>query len=342
MKSAANIFAKSATTYESRFGGPATEERIWRDACNLKVYKQLSRNKLKQLQEEYNNNNDNDIDDDQKRNQFDPRNLVATIPDSSDDDDDMFMIESRKVLRLTRDLFESSLCSDISQEVLARAKLRSIGGPLLLDDDDDTKNNILQNSRKTSPKLRLDRKLWRLSSWFYLGLHYDALGEKKESIKCMKMALRLCPSSGKSDDIIHTLPMLHMSARDWFDDDDFDTNPMMDFEKEDESESSPNSSASSSSSSDGDSSEKRQQQQQQRPGTTKPPSAPSFQVSSMAYADPVIEESIWEGVSKMKRAQLVDALRLRGLSGIGAKDSLQERLFYSLMDDAGFSSGFAP
>ena len=61
-----------------------------------------------------------------------------------------------------------------------------------------------------------------------------------------------------------------------------------------------------------------------------------------ASADPVVEESIRKGVAKMKLTELKDALRLRNLNTIGSKQALQERLFYSLMDDAGFQSGFAP
>jgi hypothetical protein len=275
LASAADIFARNAVTYETRFGGPASEERIWRDACSLKLLNSKSRAEKKKLAA----NGDSD-------------SLVADIPDGDGDDDDMFQIESRKAMRLTRDLFSASVCSDLSAEVLTRAKLRSLGGPL-----------------EEEPKL--DRKMWKLYTWFYLGLHYDAIGEKSESQKCMKMALRLRPSFGKGEDIIHTLPTLHMSVRDWFDDDDIDANPMETYASD-----------------------------QEKP--TPSPAPPAVPISSMAYADPVIEDSIWQGVYKMKRTQLIDALRLRGLSGLGSKDSLQERLFYSLMDDAGFSSGFAP
>jgi len=273
LDSAADIFARNAVTYETRFGGPASEERIWRDACALKMLNSKSRAEKKDLAASGGTNS-----------------LVAEIPDG--DENDKFQIESRKAIRLVRDLFAASVCSDLSGEVLARAKLRSLGGP-----------------PEEEPKL--DRKMWKLYSWFYLGLHYDAIGEKCESKKCMKMALRLRPSSGKGGDIIHTLPLLHMSVRDWFDDDDFDANPMI-TDASDAAKPIPS------------------------------PAPPTFPVTSMAYADPVIEGSIWQGVRKMKRTQLIAALRLRGLKGAGSKESLQERLFYSLMDDAGFSSGFAP
>ena len=296
-KGASEIFANSAVTYETKFGSPASEERIWHHACNLMIWKSLSKTKRRQLKEEHGKN----------------AAIVSLIPRIPDVEmDDMFQTESRKVLRLTRDLFGASLCNDISQEVLARAQLRSIGAP---NEDIDGPNKGL-----------LDRKLRRLTSWFFLGIHYDCIENKKESAKCMKMALKLCPNSGKSEDIIHTLPMLHMSRRDWFDDDDFDTNPV-------------EATASSSNTTNKDSDNNKHNKE---PPIIPSPPNPSFSVSSMAYADPVIEEAIWEGVTNMKRTQLVDALRLRGLKMVGDKEALRERLFYSLMDDSGFSSGFAP
>jgi hypothetical protein len=46
-----------------------------------------------------------------------------------------------------------------------------------------------------------------------------------DKAKKVKSALRwhsdMCPDS-KGNDIIHTLPLLHMSRRDWFDDEDYD------------------------------------------------------------------------------------------------------------------------
>jgi hypothetical protein len=150
-----------------------------------------------------------------------------------------------------------------------------------------------------------------MNSWFYLGLYHDTKGEAEDSKRCMKMVLQLCPSSGKSDDIIHTLPLLHMSVRDWFDDDDFEEDPM-----------------------------EKEASEPENAGLS--PSQPSFPVSSMAYANPVIEASILEGVGRMRMTEIREALRLRGLRIVGPKESLQERLFYSLMDDAGFNSGFAP
>jgi tetratricopeptide (TPR) repeat protein len=107
-------------------------------------------------------------------------------------------LHARKVIQLAKELFAATLEDNAVALVLARAKLRAIC---------------------TSPA-SADRKLWKLTSWFYLGLHYDALGSIEESKDCLKQALRLCPNA-KGDDIIQALPMMHMSIRDWFDDDDF-------------------------------------------------------------------------------------------------------------------------
>ena len=100
-----------------------------------------------------------------------------------------------------------------------------------------------------------------------------------------------------------------MSTRDWFDDSDFEDDPMtQDQSIDDDTEFTP----------------------------------PQSTLPIYASADPLVEESIRKGVGKMKHAELKDALRLRSLNTIGSKQALQERLFYSLMDDAGFQSGFAP
>jgi hypothetical protein len=267
---AADIFARNAEICESKFGQPASEERIWRDACQLKFMSSMTPTNRKQVEKS-----------------GDIATLIRSIPVF--ESDDIFSIETRKVLKLARDLFGASVASDMNNEILARAKLRSLCGAEVT---------------KSAP----DRKMWKLTAWFYLGLHLDALGDVAESKKCMKMALKLCPSSGKSDDIIHTLPMLHMSVRDWFDDSDFDADPMINDSSTDDVEFSP----------------------------------PMPQIVTYAYADPFIEKSIRNGVGKMKFGELKDALRLRGSNVVGDKQALQERLFYSLMDDSGFQSGFAP
>jgi hypothetical protein len=70
----------------------------------------------------------------------------------------------------------------------------------------------------------IDPKMYKLHSYFYLGLHYDALGQVKESKQCMKMALKTCASGigGNNQDITYLLPVIHMTVRDWYDDDNFE------------------------------------------------------------------------------------------------------------------------
>lgn len=276
IEAAAEIFARTAGVYETKFGGPASEERIWRDACALKYYSGLNSKERKAL------------DDRGGR-----KTVVATIP-VGESQEETVLSETRKVIKLSRALFSASVKGDVSTELLARARIQSIGGT------------------EAATSRVLDRKLWKLNSWFYLGLHYDATGDFEESQKCMKMALRLCPSSGKSDDLIHTLPLLHMTVRDWFDDDALDADPF---------------------------SEHPDQVESVEKFSPKPP-PPS--IASKAYADPVIERSIRDGVGKLRRPQLIEALRLRGLTSVGSKVALQERLFYSLMDDAGSGTGLSP
>lgn len=67
-----------------------------------------------------------------------------------------------------------------------------------------------------------DHKMYKFHSLFYLGLHYDALGQSFESKQCMKMALKTFANkiSGNSQDITYLLPVIHMTVRDWYDDDD--------------------------------------------------------------------------------------------------------------------------
>lgn len=269
---AADIFARNAHTFESKFGGPASEERIWRDACELKLATSMSRKERKKIEATVGISS-----------------LLKQIPETKPGDPK----ESRKALRLARDLFSASVQKDYSLELISRARLTSIGG-------------VADNRRV------MDRKMWKLMSWFYLGLHYDVVGDEEESKKCIQQALRLCPSSGTGDDITHTLPMLHMSARDWFDDKPFDED------------------------------EDLLSDLHTMPSTNGGSSKPSAEVNGFSTADPVIEASIKEGVEKLKLHEIQAALRLRGLKIFGSKEFLQEKLFNSLMEDAGFDSGFAP
>lgn len=261
LEEAAEIFCRSASTFEAKFGEPASEERIWRDACELKLINSLDSRERKRVE----------------------NNGGITLPSIPDNDHtaELRASERRKAIKIARDLFDASVRDDYSMSILSRAKLRAMSG-----------------------KPGLDIKMWKLNSWFYLGLYYDALGDTEESKKCMKMALRLCPSAGNGSDIIHTLPMLHMSQRDWFDDEAFE-------EEGDEDDDCKTS--------------------------TKATRSTSSIVKEKKDADPVVTQTVRDGVSKLKLWELKEALTVRGLRGIGSKEELQERLFKSLMDDAGLS-----
>ncbi len=186
-------------------------------------------------------------------------------------------------------MFAATLEGNHVAEVLARAKLRSICGGT----PDD--------------KPQFDPKMWKLSSWYYLGLHYDVIGDEEASRECMKNALRLSPSSGKADDIIHTLPLLHMARRDLFDDEEFE-------DKDDSITTVENTSD----------------------RARKTSSNGGINMSS----DPVFIESLRTSISKMRfvdlQAALNDlqaALKARGLKFYDSKDALKEKLFRSLIED---------
>jgi hypothetical protein len=115
------------------------------------------------------------------------------------------------------------------------------------------------------------------------------------------MALKMCPSFGNGADIVHTLPMLHMARRDWFDNEEFVE----------------------SSNTTGD--------------NRKKPKA-AADVSLPVEANPVLIDSIKTSIAKLKLAELRDSLKLRGLKTFGSKEELQVKLFRSLIEDAGLQS----
>lgn len=206
---AAEIFAINAKLYESKFGEPASEERIWRDACELKLWNGFTKKEQEILLEKK-----------------DEEDWVAQIQDTSwSQDDDEFgisprPIEKRKILRYARDLFQSAIHNDLFNTILSQMKLRSITGPIPIQS-----NQEQQQSLKRRP--RPDWKMWKHNSWFYLGLYYDVTGKTNESKVCMKMALQQNVGSINSDDINKLFPVIHMSRRDWYDDDDFENSVMM-------------------------------------------------------------------------------------------------------------------
>lgn len=266
---AAEIFSRCAATYESKFLESASEERIWRNACLLKKLSSMTRKERKITEQS------GDVD-----------SLVPKVP-VTNNTADLLNSERRKVVRITRDLFQSSVDKGHTTTVLARAKLRSIGGSV-------------------DERPMMDKKLWKISSWYYLGLHYDALGNDEESKSCIKMALKLRPNAN-SNDLMHTLPMLHMACRNWFDDEAF------------EYEASPTAISTRTSFSDA-------------------PEPVAHRSRVPSGADPVLIESIRSSLDKMRYIDLQDVLRLRGLRAIGSKEELQARLFDSLMSDTGLLS----
>jgi hypothetical protein len=133
------------------------------------------------------------------------------------------------VLRLARQLFYNSLRNNSAGLALARAQLQAMCGDSFPSSMKSTLPIIIPKSEEEqfvslSVSSQLDRKMYKLHSLFYLGLHYDALGQASESKQCMKMALQMCANkiSGNSQDITYLLPVIHMTIRDWYDDDDFD------------------------------------------------------------------------------------------------------------------------
>lgn len=194
LQGAGNRFGQSANRFEAKFGEPATEERIWRCACELRLqyHPVHKRNRIKH-----------------EKNMQILQNLLP-INDVGTAENEVAP-ERRKVFRIARDLFAARVANDPIYTLLYQCKLQ------ILADGDDSSSSSSGSGRP----VQLDHKMWRLHSWFYLGLFYDALGEVEESKACMKAALRLCPSYGNGSDLIHTLPTLHMVRRDWFDDDYF-------------------------------------------------------------------------------------------------------------------------
>ena len=276
LEGAADLFARNAAVYESKFGGQASEERIWRHACELKIASVMGKKGTKDILAY--------IDD--------IRSTLVPMPVIDEDPDSLFA-ESRKVFRIARDLFAASINNDQSGIILARAKLRSIGGNF---------DKIPQS----------DLKMWKLNAWFYLGLHYDAIGEIGESKECMKMALRNCPNAGHGADIVHALPLLHMSQRDWFDDDDMDDDPLELLR------------ASPGKEFDDDNDEELEDDSTIIAGP------------DTVDVDPLVSDSIRKSIAKMRLLELQDALKTRGIKAHGAKKELQNRLYRSLLHDTGF------
>jgi tetratricopeptide (TPR) repeat protein len=256
---ALEIFTRCASIYETRFDDLASEERIWRNACLLKKLSTMNRTDRKHAL----------LGDDVAK-------TIVNVPINGNFDASK-KVEGRKVIRIALELFQSSIDNDLVSTVLSRAKLKSIGGSIA----------DLQPT--------MDMKLWKISSWYFLGLHYDATGNFRASKECMKAALRLCPNSNSAD-LIHTLPMLHMSCRNWFDDEAFEL----------------------------DSNNNRDKGNRQY----------ETEICIPSTIDPIVYESIRSSLEEARFVDLQRALRSRGLRVVGSKLELQSRLLDSLIDDA--------
>ena len=300
LPAAANLFAKSALLYESKFGGKASEERIWRHACELK---------MAMLQQKHNHQRGRIT----RETLVNIRSSLTPLPDVPRNMDGSMVMETRKVIRIATDLFEASVDHDTGREILSRAKLRSIGG---------TFHDVVT---------RLDMKLWKLNAWYYLGLHYETLGDEKESKECMKMAIRSAPNTaGNADDILHVLPLLHMSQRDWFDDDDMDMDPLDVLKVSD-----PTIISSSGSDNNSTSTTITTTTQNDISQSTFSSNQPSKMM--MKDADLVFFDSIRTSIAKLSLPDIQRALQVRGVKSSGHKVDLQQRLYESLMSDAGLA-----
>jgi tetratricopeptide (TPR) repeat protein len=189
---AAQLFSHNAKQCEFKFEIPASEERIWYSACCLKARGKGS------------------FDGKQKRRKKSTDEVIAPLEENKD-----AIYETRKVIRIARDLFEASVMGDGSSVALARAQLHSVAV------SGASPNSGIPRIAGTLGS-NIDRKMWKLSAWYYLGLHYDSLGNEKESKKCIKMALRQCATSGNGVDgpylhhfVIHpccSFNMINLSA----------------------------------------------------------------------------------------------------------------------------------
>jgi len=181
-KRASEIFARSILIFESRFGELASEERIWRDACELMYLGTLDEPTRESTRENLSHH-------------IEPCPLI-------DENSDPLSEETRLVVRVAKDFFAATTAQKPVDVAVGRAKLRSLGGPEM-------------------GSLR-DVKMFKLMSWYYLGLHYDCIGQPEKGKRCMKVATRFCPDNKKKNDLFFQLPFIHMTKRKWIDDNDND------------------------------------------------------------------------------------------------------------------------
>lgn len=304
---AAESLAKNAKRYEIRFMEPASEERIWRDAAELKVISSF--NGGRKVSKKF-------IDV--------PAAMRVVLDEDSDVDDKTAEMESiaserRKVIRIARQLFSSSLRNDSAGVALARAQLQACCGDSFPSSLKSTLPTLSasKNAKSSSTSVSKDHKMRKLHSFFYLGLHYDALGRSYESKQCMKMALKTCAQSigGNNQDITFLLPVIHMTVRDWYDDDEFDTEEDTDGIDLDD--------------------EKFMEQLLVEGGIELDLNGGDDKVSSDDAASIKLASSLRESIKDWKMVDLKNELKARKLKVSGSKKELQDRLVDDLKREAG-------
>mmetsp|Transcript_2525 Transcript_2525/g.5437 ORF Transcript_2525/g.5437 Transcript_2525/m.5437 type:complete len:608 (-) Transcript_2525:140-1963(-) len=350
---AAESLARNAVRYEERFGGEeaASEERIWRDAAELKIVHcwnggrwvksgsgvpvalrvgdvlREKREKEKKEEEKWEGEEEEEVESESES------ESVMSLEEEDEMERESIAKERRKVIRLARELFSASIRQDSAKVALARAKLQAIANATT------TNNKNIKSSSSSFVTNLSDPKQYKLHSHFYLGLHYDAMGQPDESKRCMKMALKACADriSGNGNDITLLLPVLHMTVRDWYDDDEFDDEDIGGGDDAKELDAGENE-ATEEEEEDGltlGKWEKDHSMEEDLPSKDGTSMGITTHVG-MSTSDRILE-SIRESIRDMTVVELRKELKKRKLKVGGLKTVLQERLVNDLKRDAGLA-----